>query len=100
MRSKAGLPEERSTRWLRFASGTIGALALILFLAACHKEEKAAATAIRPVRTVTVEHYAGGERISLTGKIQPGHQPARGSRRDGRSLHPPVAFGPQVNTGS
>jgi RND family efflux transporter MFP subunit len=100
MMSKAGLPEERSTRWLRFASGTIGALALILFLAACHKEEKAAATAIRPVRTVTVEHYAGGESISLTGEIQPRYQADIGFRVNGKILERPVDVGTQVNNGS
>src|SRR5438105_1993378 len=99
MRSKAGLPEERSPRWLRFASGTIGALALILFLAACHKEEKAAATAIRPVRTVTVEHYAGGESISLTGEIQPRYQADIGFRVNGKILERPVDVGTQVRKG-
>ena len=38
----------------------IGALVLVLALAACHKEEKAAATPIRPVRTITVELREGG----------------------------------------
>ena len=70
MVSGMGLVERRSTGPV----GAVGALVLVLALAACHKEEKAAATPIRPVRTMTVELREGGERISLTGEIQPRYQ--------------------------
>jgi RND family efflux transporter MFP subunit len=96
MMSKTGSIEERSTRWLPFASGMIGALGLMLFLTACHKEEKAAATTIRSVRTVTVELREGGDKISLTGEIQPRYQADTGFRVSGKILERPVDVGTQV----
>jgi|SRR5690348_8295317 hypothetical protein len=54
MMSRTDLFEQRSTRWPLFTLGKVGALVLLLVLATCQKEEKAAATSIRPVRTVTV----------------------------------------------
>jgi RND family efflux transporter MFP subunit len=99
MMSKTGSIEERSTRWLPFASGMIGALGWMLFLTACHKEEKAAATTIRPVRTVTVELREGGDKISLTGEIQPRYQADIGFRINGKILERPVDVGTQVKKG-
>src|SRR5207302_8363295 len=100
MISKTGLVEKGSAQWLRFASRSIGALVLMLVVASCHKEEKAAATAIRPVRTVTVEIREGGESISLTGEIQPRYQADIGFRVNGKILERPVDVGTQVNKGS
>jgi RND family efflux transporter MFP subunit len=82
-----------------FISGTIGALVLTLSLAACHKEEKAAAAPVRPVRTVTVELQEGGEKISLTGEIQPRYQADLGFRVNGKILERPVDVGTQVKKG-
>jgi hypothetical protein len=68
------LAAERSARLLTLALGAAGTLILLSALAACHKEEKAASQAVRPVRTVTVELQEGGEKVSLTGEIQPRYQ--------------------------
>src|SRR6516165_8631097 len=87
------------TRWLPFAQGPAVILVLISVLAACQKEEKAAATAIRPVRTVTVELQEGGERVSLTGEIQPRYQADIGFRVNGKILKRPVDVGTQVKKG-
>jgi hypothetical protein len=57
MMSKKYLLEQRSIRYVPFTSGKIGALVLLLGLAACRKEKKAAATPMRPVRTITVEPW-------------------------------------------
>src|SRR5689334_14288923 len=55
MMSGTGVVRGRSIRWAPVALGQVVAVTLISVLAACHKEEKAAATPIRPVRTMTVE---------------------------------------------
>src|SRR5690348_14230082 len=68
------LAGERSRRLLALSAGAAGILMLLSPLAACHKEEKAASQAVRPVRTVTVELQEGGEKVSLTGEIQPRYQ--------------------------
>src|SRR5207302_6548873 len=99
MISKTGLVEKGSAQWLRFASRSIGALVLMLVVASCHKEEKAAATAIRPVRTVTVEIREGGETVSLTGEIQARYQADIGFRVNGKIIERPVDVGTQVKKG-
>jgi RND family efflux transporter MFP subunit len=71
----------------------------MLALAACHKEEKAAAQSIRPVRTVTVELREAGETIALTGEIQPRYQADIGFRINGKILERPVDVGTQVKKG-
>jgi RND family efflux transporter MFP subunit len=73
--------------------------ALVLVLMACHKVEKAATNVIRPVRTVTVELQEEGERVSLTGEIQPRYQADIGFRVNGKILQRPVDVGTQVKTG-
>src|SRR6266436_8852870 len=80
MMSKTDLLEQRSTRCVLFALGKIGALVLLVVLAACKKEEKAATPDIRPVRTVIVEPSEGGETVSLTGEIQARYQADIGFR--------------------
>src|SRR6201997_1705302 len=77
------------------SSAVIGVLVLVA-LAACKKEEKAAAPDIRPVRTVTVEPREGGETVSLTGEIQPRYQADIGFRVNGKILARPVDVGTQV----
>jgi RND family efflux transporter MFP subunit len=74
----------------------IGVLFLTLALTACQKEEKAATQAIRPVRTVTVELQEGGEKVSLTGEIQPRYQADLGFRVNGKILERPVDVGTEV----
>jgi RND family efflux transporter MFP subunit len=91
--------EKRSIRSLPSATGVIIVLALVLVLAACQKEEKAASTPIRPVRTVTVEMQEGGERLSLTGEIQPRYEADIGFRVDGKILERPVDVGTPVKKG-
>ena len=82
------------------APATIGAVVLMLALAACKKEEeKAAAPNIRPVRTVTVEPSEAGETVSLTGEIQPRYQADLGFRVNGKILERPVDVGTQVKKG-
>src|SRR5271155_5772324 len=77
----------------------VAGLMLAASLAACQKEEKAAATAIRPVRTVTVEPREAGETVSLTGEIQPRYQADVGFRVDGKILDRPVDVGTTVKKG-
>src|SRR5271169_258636 len=76
-----------------------GILAVIPALTACKKEEKAAAVEIRPVRTVIVESKEAGDKISLTGEIQPRYQADIGFRVNGKILKRPVDVGTQVKTG-
>jgi membrane fusion protein, multidrug efflux system len=84
---------------LRCASGAIGAFVLMLVLGACQKEEKAAATPIRPVRTMTVQLQEGGEKVSLTGEIQARYEADIGFRVDGKVLERPVDVGTAVKKG-
>jgi RND family efflux transporter MFP subunit len=99
MISTTGSANGRLSRWLVVACGAAGALFLVLALAACQKEEKAAATAVRPVRTVTVEMQEGGERVALTGEIQPRYQADIGFRVNGKILERPVDVGTEVKKG-
>src|SRR5215467_696604 len=87
-------------RLLRPASGAPIAVALMLALGGCQKEEQKAATPdIRPVRTVTVEPRDTGETLSLTGEIQPRYQADLGFRVNGKILARPVDVGTPVKTG-
>src|SRR5882757_10129292 len=74
----------------------MAALALMMVLASCQKEEKAAAQPIRPVRTVAVELREGGEKVSLTGEVQPRYQADLGFRVNGKILERPVDVGTGV----
>jgi membrane fusion protein, multidrug efflux system len=76
----------------------IGGFVLMLALAGCRKEEKAAA-APRPVRTVTVEFRESGDTLSLTGEIQPRYQADIGFRVHGKILQRPVDVGTEVKKG-
>jgi len=87
------------TRLLRLAFGAVAALVLVFPLSACQKEEKTAATGPRPVRTVTVEPQNKGEKVSLTGEIQPRYQADLGFRVNGKVLERPVDVGTEVKKG-
>jgi RND family efflux transporter MFP subunit len=77
--------------------GAVGAaFALVVALAACNKEEKAAAAPIRPVRAVTVAYQESGDTLSLTGEIQPRYQADIGFRVSGKILERPVDVGTEV----
>ena len=99
MTSKKGLAEGVPSRSATSALGAVAALLFMSFLTACHKEEKAAATVIRPVRTLTVEVREGGDTVSLTGEIQPRYQADIGFRVNGKILERPVDVGTQVKKG-
>jgi RND family efflux transporter MFP subunit len=101
---EAGVPMMRrvnpvndcSARLISFGRGAIATLLLVLTMAACHEDQKAAPQAIRPVRTVTVELQEGGEKVSLTGEIQPRYQADLGFRVNGKILERPVDVGTQI----
>ncbi len=97
-REGAGMIGSRFQRFRRFGAA-IGVIVLISALAACKKEEKAAAPDIRPVRTVTVEPREGGDTVSLTGEIQPRYQADIGFRVNGKILARPVDVGTQIKKG-
>ena len=91
----------RINPWRGSLPGFAGALALagVVAIAACGREEEAAAPEIRPVRTVTVQPRQGGETVSLTGEIQPRYQADIGFRVDGKMLERPVDVGTDVKKG-
>lgn len=93
------LAARRSRSQLFFAWGSIASLVLMLLLAGCQKEQKAATTNVRPVRTVTVELHEGGEKVSLTGEIQPRYQADLGFRVNGKILERPVDVGTEIKKG-
>ena len=99
MMTRTGLSRDHSTRLLTLPLGVAGALILLSVLAACHKEEKAASQAIRPVRTVTVEIRKSGDTVSLTGEMQPRYQADIGFRVNGKILERPVDVGTEVKKG-
>jgi len=77
--------------------GTVGAaFAVVVALAACNKEEKAAAAPTRPVRALTVAYQESGDTLSLTGEIQPRYQADIGFRVNGKILQRPVDVGTEV----
>jgi membrane fusion protein, multidrug efflux system len=90
---------KRSTRLPTRSLGAAATLILLSVLAACHKEEKAAAQSIRPVRTVTVEISKSGDTLALTGEIQPRYQADIGFRVNGKILERPVDVGTEVKKG-
>ena len=96
MMTRTGLRRDHSTRLLTLALGVAGAFILLSVLAACHKEEKAASQAIRPVRTVTVEFRKSGDTLSLTGEVQPRYQADIGFRVNGKILARPVDVGTTI----
>ena len=94
-----GFAGERSSRSLTLARRAASVLILLSALVSCREEQKAAPQAVRPVRTVTVELHEGGEKVSLTGEIQPRYQADLGFRVNGKILQRPVDVGTQVKRG-
>ncbi len=67
-------------------------------LAGCNKKPPAAAQA-RPVRTVTLEHGASGETVSLTGQVRAKDQVSLAFRIDGRMIKRPANVGDVLKAG-
>src|SRR6185312_12435262 len=61
--------------------------------------EPPSAAEARPVRTVTVEHGAEGEAVSLTGHIRAKDQVGLAFRLDGRMIERPADVGDVVSAG-
>ena len=100
MLNRIGAANDRFTGSLPLAWVAIGVVVLTVALVGCKKEEgKAAATAVRPVRTVTVEFRKSGDTLSLTGEVQPRYQTVIGFRVSGKILERPVDVGSEVKTG-
>ena len=100
MPNRIGAANDRFTGSLPLASVAIGVVVLTVALVGCKKEEgKAAATAVRPVRTVTVEFRKSGDTLSLTGEVQPRYQADIGFRVNGKILERPVDVGTEVKKG-
>jgi membrane fusion protein, multidrug efflux system len=78
----------------------IAATALIAaaIVAGCDKPAPPAPQA-RPVRTVTVEHRAEGETVSLTGQVRARDQASLAFRLDGRMIERPVNLGDALKAG-
>ena len=70
-----------------------------LILAACHKKPEAAATEIRPVRTVIAAPSESAETVVLTGHIASDNEASLGFRITGRVIERLVNVGDHVETG-
>jgi len=78
---------------------SIVAAALIATTVAGCDEPAPPAPEARPVRTVTVDHEAEGEIVSLTGQIRAKDQVSLAFRLDGRMIGRPVNVGDVVSAG-
>ena len=67
-------------------AGAVAFALLALLLSACQQEEAPAAPEIRPVRVVTVEERAAGDRVALTGTVQAQTEVNFAFRIDGRMI--------------
>jgi membrane fusion protein, multidrug efflux system len=76
----------------------VAAVLIATTVAGCDEPAPATAEA-RPVRTVTVEHQAEGETVSLTGQIRAKDQVGLAFRLDGRMIERPVNVGDVVSAG-
>ena len=68
-------------------------------LSACHKEAKAPAPEVRPVRTITVAVQPAGETVVLTGHIEAENEAALGFRISGRMIQRLVNISDRVKPG-
>jgi membrane fusion protein, multidrug efflux system len=59
----------------------------------------ASAPQVRPVRTITIEHHAEGETVSMTGQVRAKDQVSLAFRLDGRMIERPVNVGDVVTAG-
>ncbi len=67
-------------------------------LTACDKGV-ASAPQVRPVRTITIEHRAEGETVSMTGQVRAKDQVSLAFRLDGRMIERPINVGDVVTAG-
>ena len=81
-----------------FKSQILAAALIAVTLAGCDKTSPPLAEA-RPVRTITIEHGAEGEIVSLTGHIRPKDQVSLAFRLDGRMIERPVHVGDVLKPG-
>ena len=81
-----------------FKSQIAIAALIAVILAGCNKTSPPLAEA-RPVRTITIEHGAEGEIVSLTGHIRPKDQVSLAFRLDGRMIERPVNVGDVLKPG-
>jgi membrane fusion protein, multidrug efflux system len=86
----------RTTQLLR--SNIAVAALLAMTVAGCNKPAPPTEAA-RPVRTVTVEHRAEGEIVSLTGHVRAKDQASLAFRLDGRMIERPVNVGDVLKAG-
>jgi len=77
----------------------IAAAALLAAMAAGCNKPTPPAEAARPVRTVTVEHLAEGEIVSLTGHVRTKDEVSLAFRLDGRMIERPVNVGDVLKAG-
>ena len=91
MRRQTALPSWRWVLWL--------ALALLLSLAGCGRDEREDAGAPRPVRAVVIEKSKLGETVEMTGSIQPENEAALSFRIGGRMVERFVGTGDAVKAG-
>lgn len=78
--------------------GIIAAALMAAAVAGCDKPSPPVSEA-RPVRTVTVDHGAEGEIVSLTGQVRAMDEVSLSFRLDGRMIERPVRLGDALNTG-
>lgn len=71
----------------------------IALLSACDRGGEAPAPEIRPVRFVTVETFAAGETVALTGSVQAEKEINQSFRIDGRMVEREVSIGDTVRPG-
>jgi multidrug efflux pump subunit AcrA (membrane-fusion protein) len=76
----------------------VAAALMAVALAGCDKTVQMAPEP-RLVRTVTVEHGAEGEIVSLTGHVRPKDQASLAFRLDGRMIERPVNVGDVLKAG-
>ena len=81
-----------------FKSQILAAALIAVTLAGCNKTSPPLAEA-RPVRTITIEHGAEGEIVSLTGHIRSKDQVSLAFRLDGRMIERPVSVGDVLTAG-
>jgi RND family efflux transporter MFP subunit len=75
------------------------ALATFALLSGCDRAGEAPAPEIRPVRFVTIESFAAGDTVALTGSIQAEKEINQSFRIDGRLIERNVNIGDNVRPG-
>ena len=89
----------RGTRRRSRFAWTRGAALALLTLAACGAPEEPPQAEIRPVRTIVVEDLAGGETVSLTGRIEAQEEVSLAFRVGQRVIERKVNVGDRVAPG-